>query len=226
MGADDLSADESRQVVCALLRRSEAVNRRLDGPHLRVQGEQQPVVAAGIAERFHRQHRREHVEAASPVLLRQRQAEYPELGAALPPLARKGPRAIVGDDVATERTDREFDGRSFEGELVLAPREVHWSPPKIVSRRPDRPYHPLVNAAAKLAPRARVTIVDLIKADATVIAFRCESEPAGLLADRVVRWHSAHRSDDCATPRASRTRPRPSSAASTGCRRAFVARRG
>ena len=99
---DEVPRHHPGQVRPLLRRGTEGHQRQLDAPHLRVEGEEKPVVLAPISQGLHDQGRREDVAARATQLGGNWQALDPELGTCLPRLPRELARVLAFQQVPVE----------------------------------------------------------------------------------------------------------------------------
>src|SRR5256886_92465 len=134
MCPDDLAAAEPGQITALLLLASEADERQLEGPHLSVEREYQPVVTARIPQGLHSQESRREVLASTTVLDRHRKARDAELGALPPKLPGKRTTGVAFLQALVECTP-EHPHRLAEGPLIGVGLEIHGLLPRLVYGR-------------------------------------------------------------------------------------------
>ena len=99
---DQCPMAKSRQIFFLLLLSAEGHQRRASRPHVGVEGEQQAVVAASVAQALQRADRRERIAAEAAVLDRHRQA-LDALGPAFgPSLAVEHAASVVLDEIVVQ----------------------------------------------------------------------------------------------------------------------------
>jgi hypothetical protein len=130
VAADELAAAEPGQVALLLLLGSKGQDRSDRGPHVRVDGEDEAVVLAAIAEAFQHAHGGERVEPHPSVLGGDVKPVDPEFGQ-LPPareveLAGPVPRQESSIQLAL----RQADDRLAHLDLLLRPGQIHRSRPE------------------------------------------------------------------------------------------------
>jgi hypothetical protein len=91
---------------------------------LRVDGEDQAVVAAAVAEALHRQHRRQDIGGRAAVRLGHRQSLQAEAGAGAPAVAGEFAGAIALDQPFVQ-LPAEVNGGLAVGQLFVRPGKVH-----------------------------------------------------------------------------------------------------
>ena len=125
---DQVARDHPGQVRPLLRLGAERHQRQLDAPHLRVEGEQQPVVLAPVSQRLHDQGRRDDVAARAAQLGGNRQALDPELGTPPPRLPRELPGILALHQIMVELPPGELRRRLRQLALLSAQCEVHAAP--------------------------------------------------------------------------------------------------
>ena len=90
---------------------------------MRVQREQETLVASAVPEALHDRKQRRQTKAQAPVRFRNRHAQHAELRAAAPCITIEGACFVGRDDVVIERLSRERDGRFLQAAVLL--RKVH-----------------------------------------------------------------------------------------------------
>ena len=110
VASDGASRAQPGQPPRLLLGRPERPDGDLAGPHVRVDGEDQPVVAVAVTERLQAQHRGNDVLAAPAELFRDRHAQDAEGRAPVPGVPRElfGPFALA--DIVRQRPGEPADG--------------------------------------------------------------------------------------------------------------------
>src|SRR5262245_3185245 len=137
MCPDDLAAAEPGEITALLLLASKADEWQLEGPHLSVEREHQPVVTARIPQSLHSEESRREVLARATVLDRHRQAQDAQLGALPPEFPGKRATGVTFLQALVECTS-EYPHRLAKGPLIGVGLEIHGLLPRLRSGRARR----------------------------------------------------------------------------------------
>ena len=125
VAADRLAAHQGRQIFFFLRGVAETEDRLDAGPQVRVEGKDQSMVPAAVAETFQCQHAGEGVEPEAAVFFGNRQPEQTEIGAPAPAVAKKLPPFFPGGQIVRQLVPGETNHRLPQFGLLRRQRKIH-----------------------------------------------------------------------------------------------------